>query len=127
MLIAGLALRHKQEKEVSETIDATSQEFPGFFVIAAITRGNALVDKITSNPVEVTLLVNGVELPFVETMNDIYQRMERQIDEQARKVAEKMVTEAGLDGVADALREVEWKVKDALSKVWDNDQHEARR
>jgi hypothetical protein len=105
---------------MSETVDATSQEFPGFFVIAAITRAKALGDKINSNPVEVTLLVNGVELPFVETMNDIYQRMERQIDEQAREVAEKMVTEAGLDGVADALREVEWKVKDALSNVGAN-------
>lgn len=102
---------------MSETIDATSQEFPGFFVIAAITMANALGDKIISNPVEVMLLVNGVELPFVETINDIYQRMERQIDEQAREVAEKMVMEAGLDGVADVLREVEWKVKNTLSKV----------
>jgi hypothetical protein len=35
--------------------------------------------------------------------------------QQAREISEKLVTEAGLDGVADALREVEWKVKDALS------------
>ena len=50
-------------------------------------------------------------------MNDIYRRMENQIDEQARELAEKMVTDAGLEGVADALREVEWKVKDALRRV----------
>lgn len=102
---------------MSETINATSHEFPEFFVIASITRAKEIGDAIKSNPVEVTFLVNGIELPFVETMRDIYQRMEKQIDTQAIELAEKMVTEAGLDGVADALREVEWKVKDVLSKV----------
>ena len=103
---------------MSETINATSKEFPGFFVIAAITKFKKETgDKITTNPVEVTLLVNGIEVPFAETMNDIYQRMEKQIDERARVLAEKMVLEAGLEGVSDALREVERKVKDALGMV----------
>ena len=102
---------------MTEKIDVTSREFPGFFVIAAITQAGAVGDQIMTNPVEVTLLVNGIELPFTQTMNDIYRRMENQIDEQARELAEKMVTEAGLEGVADALREVEWKVKDALRRV----------
>lgn len=102
---------------MTEKIDVTSREFPEFFVIAAITQAGAVGDQIMTNPVEVTLLVNGIELPFTQTMNDIYRRMENQIDEQARELAEKMVTEAGLEGVADALREVEWKVKDALRRV----------
>lgn len=101
---------------MSETIDVTSQEFPGFFIIAAITRSKVDIDKI-SNPVEVTFLVNGIELPFTDTINDIYRRMNERLDMEAIEIAEKMVTEAGLDGVAEALREVEWKVKEALEKI----------
>ncbi len=100
-----------------EKIDATSYSFPGFFVLAAITRAKALGAKINSNPVEVTFLVNGVELPFVETMNDIHRRMNIQIDAQVRDLAERMVLEAGLDGINDALSEIEVKVKEAINKV----------
>lgn len=99
---------------MGEKIDACSKEFPGFFVLAAIVQAKNAGEKINTNPVDVTLLVNGIEMPFTETMNDIYRRMEDQIDGRAREIAEKMVTEAGLDGVAEALREVELKVREAL-------------
>lgn len=102
---------------MTENIDVTSREFPGFFVLAAITQAMGVCDHITSNPVEVKLLVNGIELPFTQTMNDIYRRMEANIDSQAHEIAEKMVTETGLAGIAEALRECEWKVKEAISRV----------
>jgi hypothetical protein len=102
---------------MSETIDATSYNFPGVFVIEAITLAGAWPDKISSNPVEVKLTVNNVELPFTKVMEEIYRRMESQIDRQAKELAEKMVTEAGLDKIVEALRDAEWKVKEALDKV----------
>lgn len=102
---------------MSEYIDVTSREFPGFFLIAAITQAKAVGDKINSNPVSVTLLVNGVELPFTETMNDIYRRMEEQIDKQARELAERMVTAAGLEPLAEAIQKAEWEIKEAIAKV----------
>lgn len=102
---------------MSETIDVTSYNFPGIFVIEAITLAGAFPDKINSNPVQVRLLVNDIELPFTEVMVDIYRRMESQIDKEAKELAEKMVTEAGLDKIVEALRDAEWKVKEALDKV----------
>lgn len=106
---------------MSEIIDATSYEFPGFFVIEALTQADdeVITDKLTGKgkDVEVTLLVNGVELPFTKTINNIYSRMQNQIEDEARVMAEKMVTEAGLESVAYALREVEWKVKYALANI----------
>lgn len=105
------------EAAAGELVDATSREFPGFFLIAAITRAKAIGDQIQGNPVNVRLVVNGVDLPYTATMADVWGRARAQLDEEAREMAERMVTEAGLEGVADALREVEWKVKDALAKV----------
>lgn len=103
---------------MSEQIDVTSQTVAGFFVIAALTQAEDEVsEQIKGRYADVTLLVNGVELPFTQTINDIYLRMKNQIEEEAREMAEKMVTEAGLESIADALREVEWKVKDALARV----------
>lgn len=103
---------------MSEQIDVTSVKFPGFFVIAVLTQAEDKVsEQIKGRYADVTLLVNGVELPFTQTINDIYRRMRNQIEEESRSMAEKMVTEAGLESVAYALREVEWKVKDALARV----------
>jgi hypothetical protein len=69
------------------------------------------------NPVEVTFLVNGQEMPFTATLEDIWRRMEAEMDGKVLAKAEEMVTAAGLDAVSEVLREVEWKVKEALSKV----------
>lgn len=103
---------------MSEKLDMTSRDFPGFFLIAALVQAGEDVQKqITEKDVEVQLLVNGIEFPFTKTIEDIYSRMLVQIDSQALEMAEKMVTEAGLDAVAEVLREVEWKVKDALAQV----------
>jgi hypothetical protein len=103
--------------------DVTSNDVPGHFLIQAIVQGKALGEKITKNPVEVELLVNGVRLPFKSTLENLWERAEARLDMEARKLAEDMVTEAGLEGVAEALRDVEWKVKDALSKVGDKKEY----
>lgn len=106
---------------MSEMIDATSHDFPGFFVIAALTRAKAVGGAITGDLVEVSFTVNGVELPFAETLNDIYQRMERGINHKVQERAEKLIAEAGLDRLTEALREAEEAVtvavKAALSKA----------
>lgn len=102
---------------MSEQIDVTARDAAGHFLLQAIVQGKTLGAKIATNPVEVQLLVNGVELPFRATLDNLWGRMEADIEERARAMAERMVTEAGLEGVADALRDVEWKVKEALSRV----------
>ena len=67
-----------------EKIDATSRDFPGFFIISAIALAGALKDpekecKLLQNPVSVELIVNGVALPFTQTINDIYRRMNENV------------------------------------------------
>jgi hypothetical protein len=89
----------------------------GHFLLQAIVQGKARGDKIATNPVEVQLLVNGVELPFRATLDNLWGRMEADIEERARAMAERMVAEAGLAGVADALHDVECSVREALARV----------
>lgn len=103
---------------MSDIIDCTSREFPGFFILAAIVdQLGAGMEQFPDKDVTVTLTANGVELPFSATVNDIYRRMGAQRDEEARELAVKMVTAAGLDDLAEALRDVEWRVKEAIANV----------
>lgn len=102
---------------MSEIVNINDREFPGFFVIAAITQAKEQRDKIKPGPLEVMLTVNGVELPFTATINDIYARMQAQLEEDAQELAQKMVTEAGLDGLAEALRDAEHSIKSAIQAV----------
>jgi hypothetical protein len=102
---------------MSESVSVSSKQFPGFFLLAAITRAKAIGDKIHSSPVEVTFTANGVELPFVDTLNDLYERMENEIDGRARKIAEQMIQSNGLETIHEAISDLEAKIKEAIDRV----------
>jgi len=68
---------------------------------------------------QVELLINGKSVPVVETLVDIYERLDKVIDKRARKMALQMVTEAGLDPIAEALRDAERTIRTRL-KIWED-------
>lgn len=76
--------------------------------------------KASKASVEMT--VNGKPVPIVSTLEDAWRRCDAEIDQRARKMAIRMVTEAGLEPLAEVLRDAEQKIRNKL-QIWD-DAHE---
>lgn len=89
------------------------------FLLVAITKSH--LAGAFSLPLNVTLTVNGVELPFSETMEEIYRRYEKQaredVEEQLRLI-EHLKTEEGLRQKAKEMAK-EMCVKMAEKFDWD--------
>lgn len=117
-----------------EQFDCTVRDEPGHFVIAAIAAFDPRLmnkaiwpesgvheDGRRSAFVQVTFTVNGVEMPFRATLEDIYKRMQARIDEQVLEKAISLISIAGFDEVREAIDEANWKIKDhfetALKKL----------
>lgn len=62
----------------------------------------------------VEMKVNGHPVPIVEALVDAWKRADEQLEERARKMALQMVTEAGLEPIATALRDAERMIRDKL-------------
>jgi len=85
----------------------------------AIPSDNQFHEKFgTDGFVEVELLINGHSVPFKAVINDWWERCDRELELRAKRAAVKMVTAAGLDPIADALRDAEQTIREAL-KVWE--------
>ena len=95
--------------------DHLESNSPAHFVLMAITacRDFKFPDR-DHGPTKVSLIVNEQELPFKSVIEDLYRRINAEVDERAAKMALEMITESGLNGVLEALREAEGKVRDAL-------------
>lgn len=72
-------------------------------------------DGLGDGHVDVVLLVNGKQVPFKTVAQGFWDRALADLDGRARAMAREMLSEAGLDGIHDALREAEWKIQDAIS------------
>ena len=106
---------------MSDKIDIRTNNLPGLFVIQAIVQGKKLNDVIASRKegelLDIQLIINGVEVPFISTLENLWERANDDINNRAMDMAIKMVTAAKLDGVVNALNELEYKMIDALHKV----------
>jgi hypothetical protein len=67
--------------------------------------------------VDVVLTVNGVQVPFLESVNDGWKTLEQQLDKMILEKAYELCTGAGLDSLMNEIQNAEWKIRDALSKV----------
>jgi L-2-hydroxyglutarate oxidase LhgO len=104
---------------MSEKIDVTKQGAP-YLLLRAITLADEDVkQKIlnSANPVEVSLIVNGQSVPVLKTIESFYKSCQDMIEEEAKKIALNMVTEAGLEPIAEALRDAENLICERL-QLW---------
>jgi hypothetical protein len=67
---------------------------------------------------KVELFVNGHRVPVVESLADAWRRCDEELEQKARKMALKMVSEAGLEPIAAVLREAEHAIRTKL-ECWD--------
>jgi hypothetical protein len=70
--------------------------------------------------VEVAMTVNGQTVDAPAVLAEAWRREVELIDKRARKMAIEMVTEAGLDGLVEILRDAENKVRQKLN-IWDEE------
>ncbi len=94
---------------------------PYHFVIASITRhnkGKEIIEKSRGKPFEITLLVNGQEIPFSETIEDIYSRIHEDLNKKAAQLAHEKLTGCGLNKLFDLVDTVEHKLKEELTKIF---------
>lgn len=109
---------------MKERINAVGSSIPERFALSAIAQvieNKGVFDaKFKGNAadgVEVELIVNGVSLSFTDVINDWYQRINSRREYEVRQAAMKMVSEAGLDQVAGALRHAELAITHAIEQV----------
>lgn len=69
--------------------------------------------------VNVRMTVNGRPVPIAKTLAEAWKRADAQVEERARKIAIRMVTEAGLEPLAEVLRDAEQKIRQKL-QIWDD-------
>ena len=108
---------------MSEKFDfvANRDTFPGMFLVEAVVQGKVL-DKVVETRkqgelFDIEFKINGVEVPFSITLNDVWKRANAELTERARKMAKEMITEAGLDDIRNVLQNAEWELKAAIDKV----------
>lgn len=105
---------------MSETINVIDSSIPAILILNAMTavaNHGDIIEKfrVVNGPnVEVTLLVNGVEVPVVAALVDCWERLEAERDEAIKKAALALITETHLDGLYDAIKDAEWRIKQQL-------------
>lgn len=67
--------------------------------------------------VQVELKVNGVEVPFVETLHMLWDNENARIEERAKSLALQMLSETGLMPAVNALRAANFKLARVMHKV----------
>lgn len=70
--------------------------------------------------VQAELIVNGVSLPVMDSLNHYWFRAEAELDKRARKMAEDMLKGTALQSVMDRLSAIEWEINEELDKIFPN-------
>ena len=72
--------------------------------------------------IEVSLVVDGVEVPFAETIEEIYRRLHDQVNEKAAQLAYEKLSGNEIYKLAETMRgvmtEVDGKLRDAVKDIF---------
>ena len=99
-----------------------SDDAVDMFLIGAMVHedGRNVIDKYMpdlergNHTVEVALTINGRPAPFVAVLRGFFERLEADFDSRVAQEAKRAISEAGLSGIEEALREAEWKIERAI-------------
>jgi hypothetical protein len=94
--------------------NCTKQDYPGHFLIAAIAIAGDAAKEITDPVVEIEFRINGIEMSFVEVMEDLWKRANDHLEQDAREKAIEMITEVGLNPISEVLLDAEYQIRQAL-------------
>ena len=93
------------------------------FAIASVVlakKAGIEVPHTPGNDFVVSLTINGVEVPYAETIEEIYGRFQADLDRRAAEIAHEKLTGSKvvelMSKVQDALTEVDWCIRDAIEK-----------
>lgn len=109
-----------------ETVNCTDNDDASILILEAMLFAIGAADDIckefgcTTGKVQVEMKVNGRPVPVVASLTDAWRRSEAVLEERAKRMAVRMVSEARLEPLAQALRDAEWKIREKL-KAWSDD------
>jgi hypothetical protein len=111
------------ETMTPERIDVDGRQQPSaHFGICAITlaqkAGITFPDAVGRGYLNVCLTIDGKQVPFTETIAEIYARMESQIDLEAAIKAYQTATLKGLDKLQAAIEESDWKIRERIEEAF---------
>jgi hypothetical protein len=118
-----------EQNVITEAVDPTSYHTSSIMLINAMAalagdKGNiAEIFKLEYPPdaerptVDVQLFVNGVSVPFKESIEDAWQQLEASIDREVHKRAMELLSRSRFDKLISALDNAEWQIEDALNKA----------
>lgn len=110
-----------------EIVDVTDETPASIIVMESMLDGSELgkfvpgiaarIEKKTDRRKwRVQLLVDGVSVPVVKTLNGIWERENARIEERALERAKEMVKEVGLDKIRTVLETASWQIANALEE-----------
>lgn len=108
---------------MTETVDIRDDDAVARLVLSAVAKyvkepefAERFANK--GSTVQVEMAVNGVSVSAPKTLAEAWRRMDAMLEERARRMAVRMVTEAGLEPLAQALRDAENNIREKLG-IWE--------
>lgn len=107
----------------NETVNVVAHSTASILILEAMLLRIGKADLMNEfgmkgSEAEVELKVNGVAVPVVQSLEEAWLRLESVVERRAKQIALRMVTEAGLEPIAKALREAEQSIRNKL-ELWD--------
>lgn len=107
-----------------ERIRVDTQSEATHFAIAAIVdvskKDKQLGNEIPVNPdgyLDVVFTVNGAEMPFEKTVKNIYDRFQKQIEQEAAKIVYRHVKLHGLENLKQTIENFDWKIREQIKEI----------
>ena len=107
--------------ETVKLLEGTDASITIFEAMVAAYPQDSFVDtfkldpKATETLAQVSMTVNGVEVPVIETLKGFWNQFDDQVTKAATKIANEMVTGAGLRDLVSRIEHSEWEITEALN------------
>lgn len=111
---------------MTETIDINGRaDSPAIhFAFAAIIQGGEITRRFVhanssgNGTLQVELKINGVSVPFVATIEDIYRRIHESCNERAAQIAYETASLKGLGELRDTIQRADWEIRNKIEETF---------
>lgn len=113
------------EQRLPEDVDVIAHTTASILIIEAMLFAIGADDDLqksfgmATSKASVEMTVNGRPVPVLRALEDAWRRCDAEVDARARKMAIRMVSDAGLEPLAEVLRDAEQKIRQRL-QIWDD-------
>lgn len=108
---------------MSELVDCVNRAAHGHVLIAAMTTASktSKIDVVKlfgkGHMVDVVFKINGVDVPFEETVDNLFERQFEKIDSYVLEKAKELLSVSRFDRLSNKLSELEWQMEEELEKI----------